>query len=126
VEMAAEEDPLVSHDIIDNIEFDFKENDGLFMIIHYDPILTKNPLTNDIRSLVEKAVKEISDQLSVHDLRVVPGNTHTNIVFDCLCPRSLGMKKSELVEQITRKVREIDPKYNCVITVDESFTPVSF
>ena len=65
-------------------------------------------------------------QLSVHDLRVVPGNTHTNIVFDCLCPRALGIKKSELVEQITRKVREIDPKYNCVITVDESFTPVSF
>lgn len=125
VEMAAEEDVLISHDIIDNIEQDFKENEGLHLVIHYDPILTKNSLTNDIRAQVEKAVKEIDQRLSIHDLRVVPGTTHTNIVFDCLRPYGVDIRSRELVRLINEKVKEIDPKYNCVITVDKSFAPVA-
>lgn len=125
VEMAAEEDVLISHDIIDNIEQDFKENEGLHLVIHYDPILTKNSLTNDIRAQVEKAVKEIDGRLSIHDLRVVPGTTHTNIVFDCLRPYGVDIRSRELVRLINEKVKEIDPKYNCVITVDKSFAPVA-
>jgi len=125
VEMAAEEDVLVSHDIIDNIELDFKENEGLHLVIHYDPILTKNSLTNDIRAQVERAVKQIDERLSIHDLRVVPGNTHTNIVFDCLRPYEVDIRSKELVRLISEKVKEIDPTYNCVITVDKSFAPVA-
>lgn len=125
VEMAAEEDVLISHDIIDNIEQDFKENEGLHLVIHYDPILTQNDLTNDIRAQVEKAVKTIDQRLSIHDLRVVPGTTHTNIVFDCLRPYGVDIRSRELVRLINEKVKEIDPKYNCVITVDKSFAPVA-
>jgi len=125
VEMAAEEDVLISHDIIDNIEQDFKENEGLHLVIHYDPILTKNSLTNDIRAQVEKAVKEIDGRLSIHDLRVVPGTTHTNIVFDCLRPYGVDIRSRELVRLINEKVKEIDPKYNCVITVDKNFDHVA-
>lgn len=124
VEMAAEEDVLLSHDVIDNIELDFKNNEGLHLVIHFDPILTKNPLTNDIRAQVERAVKEIDERLSIHDLRVVPGNTHTNIVFDCVRPHSVDIKSKELVRLIDEKVKTIDEKYNCVITIDDSFAPM--
>lgn len=124
VEMAAEQDVLLSHDVIDNIELDFKNNEGLHLVIHFDPILTKNPLTNDIRAQVERAVKEIDERLSIHDLRVVPGNTHTNIVFDCVRPHSVDIKSKELVRLIDEKVKTIDEKYNCVITIDDSFAPM--
>lgn len=124
VEMAAEEDVLLSHDVIDNIELDFKNNEGLHLVIHFDPILTKNPLTNDIRAQVERAVKEIDERLSIHDLRVVPGNTHTNIVFDCVRPHSVDIKSKELVRLIDERVKTIDEKYNCVITIDDSFAPM--
>ena len=40
VEMAAEKDVLESHDIIDNIERDFHDNDNIHLVIHYDPIQT--------------------------------------------------------------------------------------
>ncbi len=124
VEMAAEEDVLLSHDVIDNIELDFKNNEGLHLVIHFDPILTKNPLTNDIRAQVERAVKEIDERLSIHDMRVVPGNTHTNIVFDCVRPHSVDIKSKELVRLIDEKVKTIDEKYNCVVTIDDSFAPM--
>lgn len=123
VEMAAEEDVLVSHDMIDNIEKDFLA-DGLNLIIHYDPILTKDSITHDIRKQVDTAVKSIDSALSIHDLRVVPGSSHTNLVFDCVSPHSVTLSDKELKAEICKKVKEIDGKYNCVITVDKSYAPI--
>ena len=121
VEMAAEEDPIASHDMIDNIETDFLNNENLHLIVHYDPILTKDELTNDIRKQVENAVHGISQYLSIHDLRVVPGTTHTNLVFDCLSPYEAGFDDKELKKEISKRIKEINPAYNCVITIDKSF-----
>lgn len=123
IEMAAEEDVLVSHDIIDNIEKDFLEN-GLHLIIHYDPILTKDPITNDIRKQVELAVKKIDKRLSIHDLRVVPGNTHTNLVFDCVAPYEVAIEDKELKKQISAQVKKINELYRCVVTIDKSYAPI--
>ncbi len=123
VEMAAEEDVLQSHDTIDNIERDFIK-DGLHLIIHYDPILTKDPITNDIRKQVETAVKWVDPRLTIHDLRVVPGPTHTNLVFDCVLPYEVDMTVKELRKAIIAKVKQIDEKYICVITVDKSYAPI--
>ena len=124
VEMAAEGDVLVSHDIIDNIEMDFLQNDSLHMIIHYDPILTQNSLTSDLRKQVAELVKEIDPELTIHDLRVVPGPTHTNLVFDCLASFELKISDSDLKKEITTLVREQHPDYNCVITIDRNYSPV--
>ncbi|MBQ7975807.1 MAG: cation transporter [Clostridia bacterium] len=121
VEMAAEEDPIESHDLIDNIETDFLKDENLHLIVHYDPILTKDPLTNDIRKQIENTVHGISQFLSIHDLRIVPGTTHTNLVFDCISPYEAGFEDKELKEEICRRVKELNPKYNCVITIDKSY-----
>ncbi len=123
IEMAAEEDVLFSHDLIDNIEKDFLE-EGLNIIIHYDPILTKDPITNDIRKQVETAVKGIDERLTIHDLRVVPGPTHTNLVFDCVKPLEVKIEDEELKRMIAERVKMIDSKYICVITVDQSYAPI--
>ena len=123
IEMAAEEDVLFSHDLIDNIEKDFLE-EGLNIIIHYDPILTKDPITNDIRKQVEIAVKGIDERLTIHDLRVVPGPTHTNLVFDCVKPLEVKIEDKELKRMIAERVKMIDSKYICVITVDQSYAPI--
>lgn len=121
VEMAAEEDPIESHDLIDNIESDFLNNENLHLIVHYDPILTKDELTNDIRKQVENAVHGISQYLSIHDLRIVPGTTHTNLVFDCLSPYEAELDDKELKLEISKRVKMINPTYNCVITIDKSY-----
>ena len=41
VEMPADVNPLITHDIIDSIERDFLKNDRIHLIIHYDPIETE-------------------------------------------------------------------------------------
>lgn len=121
VEMAAEGDVLKSHDVIDNIERDFLSKDNLNIIVHYDPIVTKDDIVNDFRSWLMEQVKSIDPQLSIHDLRIVPGNSHTNLVFDCVMPHCINMSPSELKAEIRRLVNIKYPNYYCIITIDSSY-----
>ncbi len=86
IEMAAEQDVLECHDIIDNIEQFFLQERGLHLIVHYDPIVTDDPTVQDLRHQLQLIVEQIHQKLSIHDLRVVFGNSHTNLVFDCVIP----------------------------------------
>lgn len=121
VEMAAEADVLKSHDVIDNIERDFLANDNLNLIVHYDPIVTGDDKVNDMRCWLTEQVKTIDNGLSIHDLRIVPGTSHTNLVFDCVKPHSLEISPSELKTEIRRLVNVEYPNYYCVITIDTSY-----
>ena len=121
VEMAAEADVLASHDVIDNIEQDFLREDGLVMTIHFDPIVTADESVNNLRHWLESLVKGIDERLSIHDLRTVPGPTHTNVIFDCLKPHEVELTDAELREKICSLVEKEHPEYSCKITVDASY-----
>lgn len=125
VEMAAEENILESHDVIDNIERDFLTRDGLHLIVHLDPIVTADSEVGELRRWLAGQVHEIDPALSIHDLRLVPGPTHTNVIFDCVIPPKFRMSRAEVCAAIRARVTEKYPNYHCVITVDDSFAPVS-
>lgn len=121
VEMAAEDDVIKSHDVIDNIERDFLENENLNLIVHYDPIITGDDKINDMRCWLSEQVKTIDENLTIHDLRIVPGETHTNLVFDCVMPHTLKMTPSQLKTEIRKLVNKKYPNYYCVMTIDSSY-----
>ncbi len=124
VEMAAEEDVIVSHDVIDNIERDFLKEKGLHLIIHFDPIATKDSVIANIRQWLSEEVKIIDPMLTIHDLRVVPGTTHTNLIFDCVAPRGLEMTDGELRAAVSILVKKSYSIYHCSITIDRSYSPL--
>lgn len=124
VEVAAEEDVLKSHDMVDNIERDFLRELNIHLIVHMDPIITKDESVRDLRHWLSKEVKKVQEDLTIHDLRVVPGETHTNVIFDCVVPRGLKRSDEEIKEAIDSLVKETYPNYYCVITVDHSYTEV--
>lgn len=121
VEMAAEADPMESHDLIDNIEQDFKEDDGLIVTLHYDPIVTDDPEVKDLRNQINALVKTIDARLSIHDLRTVPGPTHTNVIFDCAKPADFDMDDEDLRARIATLVAVDHPQAICKITIDQSY-----
>lgn len=122
VEVAAEEDVLKSHDIIDNIERDFLEQLNLHLIVHMDPIVTKDESVTNMRHWLAQEVKKVHPELTVHDLRLVPGTTHTNVIFDCVIPMGLSQSDEEIKESIGQLVQQTYPDHYCVITVDHSYT----
>ena len=124
VEVAAEEDVLKSHDMVDNIERDFLRELNIHLIVHMDPIITKDESVRNLRHWLSGEVKKVHPELTIHDLRVVPGETHTNLIFDCVVPRGLKRSDEEIKETIDLLVKETYPNYYCVITVDHSYTEI--
>jgi len=124
VEMAGEADVFESHDLIDNIEQDFK-SEGFVMTLHYDPIVTDDPTIRDMRNWINLHVKAIDPRLTIHDLRTVPGPTHTNVIFDCVRPHDLGMTDVELLDRIQEIVSAEYPQAICKVTLDSSYVSSS-
>lgn len=124
VEVAAEEDVLKSHDMVDNIERDFLRELNIHLIVHMDPIVTKDESVRNLRHWLSKEVKKVHEELTIHDVRVVPGETHTNVIFDCVVPHGLKQNDEEIKEAIDMLVKETYPNYFCVITIDHSYTEV--
>jgi divalent metal cation (Fe/Co/Zn/Cd) transporter len=122
-EVPAEQDIMVSHDIIDNIERDFLNEQGIHMVIHLDPVVTNDQRTNELQAQVREMLARITPELSMHDFRVVWGVTHSNLIFDVVVPYGLSWSDAELVELITERVQAIDVGYRPVITVDHSYVP---
>ena len=121
VEMAAEANVLESHDIIDNIERDLSEEFGMLTSIHYDPVITSDPRIDVLKSDILEILAELDEGITMHDLRIVPGNSHTNVIFDCVLPRSSKMSEGEFKSYVSKKVAKKHASHYCVITVDRSF-----
>ncbi len=124
VEMAAEDDVIRSHEVIDSIERDFLRDEGINMLIHFDPVVTDSSAVGDIRRELSRIVKLIDARLSIHDLRLVCCGDYTKAYFDVVAPRELGMNEEELRREISRFVSEKYPELRCVITFDDSFAAI--
>ena len=119
-EMDMHEDPLMCHDILDDIERDAMRELRVHLVIHYDPIVTDDDELNHMRTLVQKELAAIDPQLSMHDFRMVRGPQHTNLIFDLAVPYSISDKTAELKRRIDECVQFEDSKYYTVITFDHA------
>ena len=121
VEFPAETDPLTAHDVIDNIENDFLKKDRLQVTIHYDPIVTADASVGVLRARLKEHARQLDPRLSIHDLRIVPGDSHTNVLFDLVFPAGYTGDIDQMLAKMCQFVKEQDPKYCCVVKVEQSY-----
>lgn len=110
------------HDEIDLIEREIAEVYGCLAVIHMDPIETDNEITNQYRMNVAKIVKSIHADITIHDFRMVPGVTHTNLIFDAVIPHSVKDDDKKLRKEISSIISENLPDCNAVVQIDRPFT----
>ena len=122
-EVPAKQDILISHDIIDNIEKDFLTDEGISLVIHLDPIITDDPKTNKLREDIKHIVKQISSDITMHDFRIVWGESHSNILFDIVVPFDFKYNDKEIISLISNQISLINKTYITIITVDHDYTP---
>ncbi len=119
VEMDSQENPLVCHDIIDDIERDFAQKHHLQLVIHYDPVVTDDEELTRMRTLVAREVSSIDARMNIHDFRMVRGPQHTNLIFDLAIPYEMSSRREELKKHIDQRVQFEDSRYYTVITFDD-------
>jgi hypothetical protein len=120
VEVDGAVDIYKSHDMIDLIERRLREQHGITATVHMDPVSLHDPAVIRLRTLAQSIVAEIDERLTIHDFRIVPGQTHTNLIFDVAAPFTLAMSDDELRDAIDTAVRAQDEHLFTVITVDRT------
>ncbi len=122
VEMDCCEDPLLCHEIIDDMERECLNNHNIHLVIHYDPVVTDDPELNRIRSVLGGILAVIDSRLQMHDFRMVRGKGHTNLIFDLVLPSDLFETRKEIKRRIDDALKTCEPQmtYYTVITYDMS------
>lgn len=111
-----------SHEIIDRIEREIRKEKGLFLVIHMDPIETKDEQVLRAKKEVEDILRELEPAAGIHDFRMVTGDRHTNLIFDMVVPHEYGeLQIRGLKDKVKDKVREKNGQYDCVITAEKAF-----
>jgi len=119
VEMDQREDPLVCHEIIDDMERLCYQKHKIHLVIHYDPVVTDDPEMEALRLSVCGWLKEMDPCLSVHDFRMVRGTGHSNLIFDIAMPHAMASRKADIKAELDNKLRQAHADhYNTVITFD--------
>ena len=121
-EVSASENVLELHDEIDNVEKELREKLGCEAVIHMDPIVTDDGITEETRQRVAALVHCIDDEINIHDFRMVVGPTHTNVIFDAVVPFKFRLTDAEVREKIEAAVRALDGNYYAVVNVERPYT----
>lgn len=122
IEVDADGDLMESHDMIDNIEKTVKEALRVEFVVHMDPVKTDDPLITKMKKIIADALLPLDGVDNIHDFRIVPGPTHTNIIFDVVLSAGCRLSEKEITEIAAEAARAADEKFYVVITFDRAYT----
>jgi len=86
-----------------------------------DPIDCGNEQLTHLRQAVAEKLQELNPDIRIHDFRMVPGPTHTNLIFDALVPADCKTSDHELKKQIEALVNTNWENYFAVVDIDRSY-----
>lgn len=109
------------HDTIDLMEHRIREVLGAHAVVHMDPVVTDDERVSRMNRIVQLLAKQIDERITVHDFRMVPGPTHTNLIFDMVLPFEVKMSEEEVKEKLENMIRELPGNHFAVIDVDRPF-----
>lgn len=123
VEVDCRSDINTSHDLIDNIERIIKEKHHIELVIHMDPIDIHSEDVKQYREIVGNILRGYCKNITFHDFRIVKGETHTNVIFDCVIPFDMKDKKDEIKKMLQSELSKLGEIF-VVINFDMSYTAV--
>lgn len=122
IEVDSDQDLMESHDMVDNIEREIMSDLTIEFTAHMDPVKVNDPLIQELNDAIHSIIDTMDGVEGIHDLRIVPGTTHTNIIFDAVLSSQCQLHESQVKEEVERQVKKLDPSYFVVITFDKAYT----
>ena len=121
-EVDAQGDIQAIHEQIDHIEHELQEKLHCSATIHMDPIVTNDAEVLEMKEKVKQIVRDFDSTLSIHDFRMVRGNTRTNLIFDISVPSGSKLTDNEIVNELKSRIHQyLGGKYFAVIQIDHEY-----
>ena len=120
-EVPSDSDINIAHEEVDRLERDMHEKFGCIVTVHLDPIVINDPVVNEMRALVQEAIKEVNPHLSMHDFRMTMGESSVNLIFDLLLSSDCPYSDEEAEGLVVDKIHEKKQNCFCVIRVEHPY-----
>ncbi len=122
IEVDARGDMMTSHDLLDEIERRFHEEDDIHLVAHLDPTVTDDPALSALKEKTEQIVRDFDPSLSIHDFRAVFGSDYKNVIFDLVVPPEYKFKDDEIAALMRMLIPEkFGEKIYAVPTIDHGY-----
>ena len=120
-EVPAAGDILALHDTVDAAERELNAAMGCLATIHMDPVVSGDQLTEETRARVAAMVRLIDPGITIHDFRMVPGPTHTKLLFDTEVPYQCPLADQEIKRRVLAGVEALDSSWSAIVEVEKSY-----
>ena len=121
IEVDAAVDVMLSHDLVDNIEHEIAEKLNIIVTAHLDPVDLTAPHRAEIMKIINKTIAPMEGVLNMHDLRMVSGPTHTNVIFDIVLDQNCRISEEEIKSEIEKAIHEDYPNFFTVVDFDKNY-----
>lgn len=122
VEVDSRENVMTSHELMDEIEKEFIEKHDIHITCHLDPVEVNNPKLEEISRVIHDEVNNWKGLRDPHDIRIVPGENHSNIIFDLVEAPESDVDISAATDAFSARLKALDPSYEVNIRFDPDYT----
>lgn len=121
-EVPANKDIMDLHELIDRVEREISNKMDIVLTIHMDPVNMDCQEISSLRTELDQMIKDITEIVSYHDLRIVGKGEVKNVLFDIVVKPGMGVEEQDkLRHHMTHEINKIHPHYACIITVDKEY-----
>ena len=117
-EVASDQDMISIHEVIDEIEREVFKEMNINLVIHMDPVVINDERANELRQTIQEFLGRLSEEIQIHDFRVVWGEESSHVIFDIAVPFEFEYTDEQLESIISDKIKELDDSYSVTLVVD--------
>ena len=121
IEIDSKLDMLTAHDLMDNIENDFKEELNMDLTIHMDPVIIGDKKVDKLKKLVLDKIKDFDKDLNIHDFRVIENKKNITVLFDVVIPYDKKYNNDDISKYLYEGVIPDKKPYIFIIEMDRPY-----
>lgn len=111
-----------AHEIVDRIEREVGKQLDIRLVIHMDPIETRDKEVLQLRDKTARLIRALDSDLSFHDFHVLKKEEMQTLSFDLVIPDAYSEQDAHRVmHQLMSLIHETLEHTDCIITVDRRF-----
>lgn len=108
-----------AHQIADEAEEEVRNQLGVFLVAHVDPLETEDVKVIRQKEQVQRVLKILDPELSMHDFTMTENGEEITMRFELQVPYAYNVdSEARLIRQVKDLLQEIEPGCRCIIRVD--------
>lgn len=117
VEVESDANLVEIHNVIDKIEYDIKDKYGYDVVIHVDPVISKDDEINFIKSKIENNIKLVNEDIILRDFRISDENNKIFLLFEAIIPYKLQLSDAVVKNTLIDIVKNLYPDFEVRIRI---------